>query len=345
MWKLPDPRFDVASALDQGSRDYQEDALVTDFPIGDDCGIIVLADGMGGHAAGDVASNIVVTEVFGDLKFQRPLFVEREAELPEIMHEAALDANATLGAHVKSNPESRGMGTTLISVVMVGPNMFWTSIGDSPLFHYRGGRLRQLNEDHSMAPQIDLMVKTGVLKAEDARKHPDRNSLTSAIFGGAINRVDTPNAAFALETGDIVIVSSDGLQFMEDQMIARIVHRNRRKTSAEIANALLQAIKKMDDPEQDNISFAVIKVNHHKPVHRVQRPLVEPDTSELERLPVSATRLAREFVLDDGDEDKFSAAGSKDGPKEVKAESLEDAAQEAATEETGVVILDRVAGE
>jgi serine/threonine protein phosphatase PrpC len=341
MWKLPDPRFDVASALDQGSRDYQEDALVTDFPIGDDCGIIVLADGMGGHAAGDVASNIIVTEVFGDLKFQRPLFVEREAELPDIMHDAALDANATLGAHVKSNPESRGMGTTLISVVMVGPNMFWTSVGDSPLFHYRGGRLRQLNEDHSMAPQIDIMVKTGMLKAEEARRHPDRNSLTSAIFGGTINRVDTPKAAFALETGDIVIVSSDGLQFMEDQMIARVVHRNRRKTSAEIANALLQAIKKMDDPEQDNISFAVVKVNHHKPVHRNQRPPVEPDTSELERLPVAATRLAREFVLDDGDDDEMPRSAAK----EVKKAAPDDAPEDEPANEAKLVFLDKVAGE
>src|SRR6056297_2110081 len=64
MWRLPEPRFDVACALDRGGRDYQEDSLVSDFAVGDDCGIVVLADGMGGHSAGDVASKTVVTEVY-----------------------------------------------------------------------------------------------------------------------------------------------------------------------------------------------------------------------------------------------------------------------------------------
>ena len=73
MWRSPEPRFDVASAICQG-RDYQEDAIVTDFPFGSDSGVVVLADGMGGHAAGDVASKIVVTEVFSELKFESANF-------------------------------------------------------------------------------------------------------------------------------------------------------------------------------------------------------------------------------------------------------------------------------
>ncbi len=74
MWRSPEPRFDVASAICQGGRDYQEDAIVTDFPFGADSGVVVLADGMGGHAAGDVASKIVVTEVFSELKFESANF-------------------------------------------------------------------------------------------------------------------------------------------------------------------------------------------------------------------------------------------------------------------------------
>ena len=298
MWRLPDPRFDVASALDQGGRDYQEDSLVTDFPIGDDCGIVVLADGMGGHAAGDVASNIVVTEVYGDLKFQRPMFIEREAHLPQIMLESLADANSTLGAHVKANPDSYGMGATLVSLVMVGPNLYWTSVGDSPLYHFRGGRLEQLNEDHSMAPQIDLMVTNGLIGADQAREHPDRNCLTSAILGDQIARIDNPPNGVRLSAGDIVVVSSDGLQFLEDKAIAKLLYRNRKKSSTDICNALLHALKKLDDPDQDNISFAVIKVNHDKPVQSTVRvgapplPLVNPLASSL-------TRLAEQDVVEE----------------------------------------------
>lgn len=298
MWKLPDPRFDVASALDQGGRDYQEDSLVTDFPIGDDCGIVVLADGMGGHAAGDVASNIIVTEVYGDLKFQRPMFIEREHELPHMMRNSLIDANATLGQHVQANPESYGMGATLISLVMVGPNLYWTSVGDSPLYHFRSGRLEQLNEDHSMAPQIDLMVRNGMLGAEEGRTHPDRNCLTSAILGVQIARIDNPPCGIQLAAGDIVVVSSDGLQFLEDKAIARILQKNRRKSSTDICNALLNAVKKLNDPEQDNISFAVIKVNHDKPVQRPARSIL-PQGYDLSRMTQSATRLAGQDVIEE----------------------------------------------
>ena len=82
MWRSPEPRFDVASAICQGGRDYQEDAIVTDFPFGMDSGVVVLADGMGGHAAGDVASKIVVTEVYSELKFQSANFADFETNDP-----------------------------------------------------------------------------------------------------------------------------------------------------------------------------------------------------------------------------------------------------------------------
>jgi len=94
MWRSPEPRYDVASALCQGGRDYQEDAIVTDFPFGSDSGVVVLADGMGGHAAGDVASKIVVTEVFSELKFQSANFHEFEKDIPGMMTSAAAGANA-----------------------------------------------------------------------------------------------------------------------------------------------------------------------------------------------------------------------------------------------------------
>ncbi len=271
MWRSPEPRFDAASAICQGGRDYQEDAIVTDFPFGSDSGVVVLADGMGGHAAGDVASKIVVTEVFSELKFESANFADFENEVPRFLTESASNANSYVRDHVKSHPETRGMGATLVSVVLVENRMYWMSIGDSPLYHYRAGKMQQLNEDHSMAPQIDFMVKQGLIDEESGRNHPDRNCLTSVILGDRVAKSDCPKTPFELQVGDIVVVSSDGLQYLEDAKIQKILHRYRRKKAAEIAGHLLEAIETLADPDQDNCTFSVIKLNHNKPVIRAIR--------------------------------------------------------------------------
>lgn len=272
MWRSPEPRFDVASAISQGGRDYQEDAIITDFPFGADSGLVVLADGMGGHAAGDVASKIVVTEVFSELKFQSANFSDYETEIPRYMEEAAAHANTCVRDFVKENPDAFGMGATLVSLVLVENRMFWMSIGDSPLYHFRNGTLTQLNEDHSMAPQIDFMVKSGLMDPEAGRNHPDRNCLTSVLLGEPVAKKDCPKKPFELKLGDIVIVSSDGLQYLDEPRIQKILNRHRRKRSAEIAGYLLEAIDDLADPEQDNVSFSVVKLNHVKPVQRKIRP-------------------------------------------------------------------------
>jgi hypothetical protein len=108
MLVVSETRFDVASAISQGQRPYQEDALVTDFSLGTDIGFAVLADGMGGHAAGDVASKIVVTEVFSELKLQSGDVAAFKTNLPEILRDAALAANDCVKVHIQSNAETTG---------------------------------------------------------------------------------------------------------------------------------------------------------------------------------------------------------------------------------------------
>lgn len=302
MWRSPEPRFDVASAICQGGRDYQEDAIVTDFPFGADTGVVVLADGMGGHAAGDVASKIVVTEVFSELKFQSSNFVDFENEIPHFLTAAAVNANNCVRAHVTENPETRGMGATLVSLVLVENRMFWMSIGDSPLYHFRNGIMQQLNEDHSMAPQIDFMVKSGLLDPEAGRNHPDRNCLTSVILGERVAKSDCPRVPFELEVGDIVVVSSDGLQYLEEEEIQKLLSRHRRRKSSEIAGYLLEAIEELADPDQDNVSFSVIKLNHDKPMIR---PIHAKPIGHVETNTASVTRAVG---LDDTSQpDRFAA--------------------------------------
>jgi serine/threonine protein phosphatase PrpC len=271
IWRSREPRYDVATAISQGARDYQEDAITCDFLVGADAGFVVLADGMGGHAAGDVASKIVLTEVYSELKFQYADVDAFEERAPEILRNIADHANDRLRHHTRTHPETAGMGATLVVPVMLENRLFWISIGDSPLFLFRNGALTQINEDHSMAPQIDFMVKSGLMDPKIGANHPDRNCLISVLMGTKISKIDCPQKAMELRVGDIVICASDGLQFLPNTQIERLLNKTRKKRSTEIAEVLLDEIKRLNDPDQDNVSFCVIKVNDVSTVPKSER--------------------------------------------------------------------------
>jgi hypothetical protein len=164
------------------------------------------------------------------------------------------------------------MGATLVVPALIENRLWWISIGDSPLFLFRGGKLRQLNEDHSMAPQIDFMVKSGLMDPQVAANHPDRNCLISVLMGSRIPKIDCPGKPFELQAGDIVLCASDGLQFLSNAQIEKVLNRYRKTRSTEIAERLLDELARLDDPDQDNISFTVIKVNDASVRPREDRP-------------------------------------------------------------------------
>jgi len=257
-----DLQYDVASAISLGQRDFQEDALICDFPMGSDLGFAVLADGMGGHAAGDIASKIVVTEMFAELKLQSGDPKGMEDDIGVVLHDAVMNANACICAHSESEPGTEGMGATLVAPVLMADRLYWISVGDSPLFLFRNGELSQLNEDHSMAPQIDYLVRTGLMAPETALNHPDRNCLTSVLAGHDIPRIDCPDTPMKLRDGDIVIAASDGLQFLDNSELADLLGEHSDSTSSNISTNLLRCLEELDDPDQDNVSFCVIKVQN-----------------------------------------------------------------------------------
>lgn len=256
-----DPRYDVSSAISLGQRDCQEDAVICDFPIGSPLGFAVLSDGMGGHAAGDVASKIVVTEVFSELKLQSGNQQRLEDEIGEILRAAVMSANECICAQAASDPATKGLGATLVAPVLMQDRLYWISVGDSPLFLFRDGTLSQLNEDHSMAPQIDFLARSGLMDEEHARTHPNRGCLTSVLAGQQISRIDCPEKPMQMMDGDIVIAASDGLQFLENAMISDLLDQHGAGSSATISAELMQCLKDLNDPDQDNIAFCVIKVS------------------------------------------------------------------------------------
>jgi len=257
-------RFDVATAAIKGGRDYQEDSLIASFPQGQETGFAVLADGMGGHMSGDIASALVMSEVFTNIKMKEMLLEKQITDISGLLYNTASAANDRIMRYIEDEPESHGMGSTLLATVIRGDELYWVSVGDSPLFLFRDGELRQLNQDHSMAPQIDMMVKVGAMTEEVGRNHPDRNTLTSAIAGIDIDKIDCPDDATTVLPGDIIVVASDGLQFLSNDEIAQILTENKSKRSSKISRALLAAVEELADPDQDNTAFSVIKLGERQ---------------------------------------------------------------------------------
>ena len=253
--------FDVATVAYQGARNYQEDSIISHFPLGQTTGFAVLADGMGGHEAGNVASALVMSEVFAQLKINETALDDDGFDIPAALNDMAQNANARIAEYIEKYQETYGMGTTLLATLIHHDKLYWVSVGDSPLFLFRDGMLNQLNKDHSMAPQIEMMVKVGAMTEEMGRNHPDRNTLTSAISGQDIALIDCPAEPTILKDGDILIASSDGLQFLSNEDITATLKGVCDQPGAAIANALLADVKTLDHPEQDNTAFTVVKLD------------------------------------------------------------------------------------
>lgn len=252
-------RLDTATASDQGQRAYQEDSLVSDFPQGAPFGFAVVADGMGGHAAGDRASQIAIHSAFDELRRLRNNHCE-DTEFPTHLKDIVQGANAKIQRYSADHPETSGMGTTFVATVISDDKLFWASVGDSPLYLYRDGALQQVNQDHSLAPQIDLLVASGMLSPEDGRDHPDRNVLTSVLVGSDIPKIDCPEQATTLAEGDILVIASDGLQTLDHAQLEETLHKNRFRPSSDIIDRLITDLKSANDPDQDNASAIVIRI-------------------------------------------------------------------------------------
>lgn len=266
--------FDYACRATKGARDYQEDASAfwhrgngaqgaearpPRWPL-PDAGttastplVAVLADGMGGHVGGSLASRTVCDtflQAFGDVD---------SATRDHLI--AALDAaNDAVAAKVATNPVLSGMGSTLIGVVFEDVGASWVSVGDSPLLLWRRGEIATLNEDHSLAPELDRLVAAGKITADEARRDPRRHMLRSAVTGEDIDLVDLPRKALRLEAGDYVILASDGLNTLDEHEVARVVTAYAGDGADAVAAALIRAVEQLRDPHQDNATVAVVRV-------------------------------------------------------------------------------------
>jgi serine/threonine protein phosphatase PrpC len=265
-----DQRYDAGTAISQGGRERQEDAVLVDFPAGEDAGIGILADGMGGHHGGDIASAQVLTTAFTELRLRRPSIAAAQTSPPKALAAAVEKANRALLRQVSADPRKNGMGATLVATFFHGPHLYWASVGDSLLYVLRDGTLQRLNEDHSLAGKGPELVAAGVIKGYD----PENASsiLTSSLTGKHIRFIDCPTAPFALKAGDVLIAASDGLETIDADALKQALLVHRGESGATIARRVVKEVLKAGDPDQDNVSVAVVKVLSDAPLPQASRP-------------------------------------------------------------------------
>jgi protein phosphatase len=258
------PPFEHAVAATRGARDYQEDtaafwpdggnvmALSSDGPVYDVGGFAVLADGMGGHAGGALASRTVCENFLSIVADHSGSSIDR-------LIAALKAANAAVAAKITENPLLAGMGSTLIGASFGNRGIEWVSVGDSPLFLFRRGEVAVLNEDHSLAPELDRMVAEGKLTLMEARRDPRRHMLRSAVTGEDIDLLDVSQQPLALETGDYVVLASDGVATLDPGEIARVIQGYADDGAAAVAKAIIRAVEAMREPYQDNATVLVVR--------------------------------------------------------------------------------------
>ncbi len=209
------------AATDVGRvRDHNEDNYLVDRKLA----LFIVADGMGGHAAGEVASALAVRTVHEELRKQRQLVDDYEIgakgaravstrEMLNLLEFAVQRACARIHEEAMADAQKRGMGTTLSAMLFARDKAFVAHVGDSRIYQYRGGRVQQITEDHTV---FNELLKRGKLTREQIEKVAHKNAITRAV--GVYERVEVDTLAIEVLPGDAYLLCSDGLHgYLDDK--------------------------------------------------------------------------------------------------------------------------------
>jgi protein phosphatase len=222
--------------------------------------LFVVADGMGGHAAGEIASRIAVDSINefvcltgGDEEITWPFGLDETISYDgNRLKTAVRFANKKVLEATKEKSEYEGMATTVCAVLVDDQVANLAHVGDSRVYLWRGGELRQLTSDHSW---VNEQIQSGVISAEQARTHPLRNVVTRALGGKADLQVDMQTHDF--EAGDVLLLCSDGLTTMiPDDDIARVMREGEGDIEA-TAQELVDAANAKGG--EDNITVVLLQ--------------------------------------------------------------------------------------
>jgi len=232
---------DSAGATDTGhKRRRNEDSYVCEPPL------FAVADGMGGHQAGEVASRLAAAALREDVE---------PAGGTERIEELIREANRRIWQHSKEDVTASGMGTTVTAARVDGDSVTIGHVGDSRAYRIREGQIEQLTEDHSLAAELE---RSGKLSAEEARMHPQRSVITRALGTDPDVEID----AFSVEgrPGDVYLICSDGLSSMVDDATILAVVEGRRSNLETAARELVRAANRSGG--EDNITVVCFELGN-----------------------------------------------------------------------------------
>jgi PPM family protein phosphatase len=233
--------------VDTGTRTSSPEEVLN-FTLGPKGALFLVCDGMGGAAAGEVASTMAVDSISGDMQAGETTTRERYARC---LRRAIENANEKINAQSRLNQNERGMGTTCTAVGLVDRTLLIGQIGDSRCYVLRSGQLAQLTKDQSLAWQL---IEAGAMTAEEAKSFEHANIILQAL--GVQEKLDVVLSFVDLCRGDVVLVSSDGLHgpVPDEDMKAVLVAETDPKKACE---ALIR--KALDREGPDNISVVVAR--------------------------------------------------------------------------------------
>lgn len=237
-----------AAETDKGIvRELNEDSCAIIPVSAESSCVFVIADGMGGHNCGELASRLAVEYIKDNLHIEA---CTDDSVIPRELENIVKKANAAVYEKSLESDEVSGMGTTLTMAVITGKKLTAAHVGDSRLYLVRAGSIKQLTEDHSY---IGELVRQGTLTKEEAEKHPRKNVITRAI--GCTSEILVDIISYDIEDGDIFVLCTDGLTNMvSEQDILQIVGSSEPEAACA---KLIEAANR--NGGEDNITVIVIK--------------------------------------------------------------------------------------
>jgi serine/threonine protein phosphatase PrpC len=283
------------AATDVGKvREHNEDNFLVDKKVG----LFIVADGMGGHAAGEVASAIAVRAVHEEIKREKELLDDYASgatgaskvttkDIVALVEHAVQRACSKIHEEARNDTAKRGMGTTLSAIIIVGHQGFIAHVGDSRIYLSRGGHVQQVTEDHTVYNEL---IKRGKLTKEQIEKVQQKNAITRAV--GVYERVEVDTLVMELIAGDILVLASDGLHgYLEsaDELSGPLGLEGDESVKAliELANAR---------GGKDNITALVVKVGEEGASDAARAKRLALERHVLANMPLFSRLSERELL-------------------------------------------------
>ena len=210
--------------------------------------LMIVADGMGGHRAGEIASSMVVTQIGS--RFQSLSTIGTKIDAVNWIRENLNEVNASILKYSDEHPEAMGLGTTCVMALLTKDFLMFVNIGDSSGFVFKNGKLKKITNDHTL---VNFLVETGDLSEREAKNHPKRNVLMRALGAADTCEFDI----FDVETDvDAIMLSSDGLtNMLTQEQIEKVLNEE----DISVEDKLIKLVKKCNvRGGQYNISIAYL---------------------------------------------------------------------------------------